>query len=150
MKYDLNVSCEGLLNECIAQTSVDFQALRVMAPSVDVAYEDFAMFESDKEAFLIQVRSELDYFYAMRSAIIEAYDMNGESIELSINIKRELLPDGLAFLLKDFLKMGILKWWYMGRNERYYDIYSAQYEVALSKFDAMGYSSVVRRPYNYI
>lgn len=150
MRYELSVSCEGLLNECITQTSVDFQALRVMAPSVDVAYEDFAMFESDKEAYLIQLRSELDQFYALRPSIIESYDMNGESVELVVNIKRELLPNGLAFILKDFLKMAILRWWYMGRNERYYDIYSMQYEVGLSKLDSMSRTTIAKRPYNYI
>lgn len=150
MRYELSVSCEGLLNECITQTSADFQALRVMAPSVDVAYEDFAMFKSDKEVYLIQLRSELDQFYALRPSIIESYDMNGESVELVVNIKRELLPNGLAFILKDFLKMAILRWWYMGRNERYYDIYSMQYEVGLSKLDSMSRTTIAKRPYNYI
>lgn len=150
MRYELSVSCEGLLNECITQTSVDFQALRVMAPSADVAYEDFAMFKSDEEAYLIQLRSELDQFYALRPSIIESYDMNGESVELVVNIKRELLPNGLAFILKDFLKMAILRWWYMGRNERYYDIYSMQYEVGLSKLDSMSRTTIAKRPYNYI
>ena len=150
MRYELEVSCQGLLNECITQTSVDFQALRVTSPSADVAYEDFAMFESDKESFLIQLRSELDRFYANRASLIESYDMNGEKVEVVINLTRELLPNGIAFLLKDFLKMGILKGWYQGRNERYYDIYSMQYEVALSKLDSMGASYVTYRPYNYI
>lgn len=150
MRYELSVSCKGLLNECITQTSVDFQALRVMAPSVDVAYEDFAMFQSDKEAFFIQLRSELDQFYASRPAIVESYDMNGEEVLLTINIKRELIPNGLAFILKDFLKMAILRWWYMGRNERYYDIYSMQYGVALSRLDSMSRTTLAKRPYNYI
>lgn len=150
MRYELKVSCEGLLNECISQTSVDFQALRVTSPSADVAYEDFAMFESDKEAFLIQLRSEIDRFYAGRTSIVEAYDMNGQDVEVALNLTRELLPNAIAFLLKDFLKMGILKWWYQGRNERYYDIYSMQYETALSKLDALNGSYITSRPYNYI
>lgn len=150
MRYELSVSCKGLLNECITQTSVDFQALRVTSPSADVAYEDFAMFESDKEAFLIQLRSELDRFYANRTSIIEAYDMDGWDIRATLKLARNLQPNALAFLLKDLLKMGILKWWYQGRNERYYDIYSMQYEVALSKLDALNGTYITSRPYNYI
>lgn len=150
MRYELKVSCEGLLNECIMQVSADFQSMRVIAPSADVVYEDFAMFKSDKELFLIQLRSELDKFYAARPSIVESYDMNGDDVDMVINIKRELLPNSIAFILKDYLKVAILKWWYQGRNDRYYDIYALQYEFALSRLDAIATTRIASRPYNYV
>lgn len=150
MIYQLTVSSQGLLNECISQTSADFQALRVNAPDADVVYEDFAMFDSDKELFLIQLRSELDRFYVLRPAIVKGYHVQGESVEMTLDLKREVIANSLAFLLKDFLKMGILQWWYMGRNERYYAIYSSQYEAALRRFDELSRTQYVKRPYNYI
>ena len=150
MIYELIINSEDLFNECILQISADFQALRTTSPSADVAYEDFAMFKSDHQLFLSQLRSEADRFYSTHTGAIKNYIVDDEYVAVVLSLKRELLPNGIAFMLKDLFKMGILRGWYQGRNERYYDLYSMQYEVALSKIDSMTASYIITRPYNYI
>lgn len=129
------LSASEIFGECVAQTSVDFTALRVGNPqSADAVYEDYVLSPDMRPEAMTEIESLKAAIDLQLSDYIGRSDFDGERIYYVFCVRNDRLPcAALKRLLQDWFKGGVLAWWYAGRNEALQARYAAGIEALVQQ-----------------
>lgn len=117
MILSLSISTPRLLNECISQTSFDFQALRARnGESANAVHDDWVMNIDNRDDIYFPLQEAGADMYNVLHTLLHSFSAGKDIIRIDICAAREGLSDAVEGLMRQFFKYRLLTWWYAYRD----------------------------------
>lgn len=151
MEHQIKISAQHILDECIAQTSLDFQALRFAStPRIDInqSYDDFVITTDNRREFITELHSICALLSAINKATCNT-EFSDDCAIFTIQTDNNISHEVIESLLSDYIKYNILAWWYNTRNDTLWQKYLSRSGMLQTQISSLLTVQSATRPLRY-
>ena len=148
--YSISVPVQELLDDCMAQVSLDFRALRALSDqSPDAVYEDYVLSTDEREPFISEFKTAVSELCAKFASSIRLYVCTEDRFSADILVWNHLHPSVVESLIHEWLKIRMLIWWYRQRNVDLWQKYTVRLGELASEIGSFGSPACTTRRLRY-